>query len=501
MTALRPYQIKVIGDYHAATNRGQRRIILVCPTGAGKTVICASIIDSLVLEHINRSVLVLAHRREIINQTSRKLHAAGVAHGIIQAGFLTRPNERVQVASIQTLWTRAITIGSMNLPPADLLVVDECHHAPAETYRKIIKAYPDADLLGMTATPCRGDGRGLGGIFQTMIETPQVADLIKQRYLVGTRVYAPCDPDLRGVRTQAGDYVESQLAERMDRGNLVGDIVTHWHKYGERRKTVAFAVSVEHSIHIRDEFNKSGVRAEHIDGSTPKPERDATLARLECGDLDVACNCMVLTEGWDMPDVGCCILARPTRKMGLYRQMVGRVLRPADGKTDAIVLDHSGAVFLHGFVEDPVEWTLDPDCRAESPVHRNRRERGSRLIECKNCGAVRVAGEACWHCGFLPQPAGRRVEFHDGELGIVDRSRRAHGNICDPAERARWHAMLAYIANEHGYRPGWVAHQYKEKFKSWPPWGQSPRPIPPSPEVRSWVRSRMIAFAKRRGAA
>jgi DNA repair protein RadD len=501
MTTLRPYQSDVIGDYHAAIDRGQRRIILVCPTGGGKTVIGASIIDSLVHSHINRSVLVLAHRREIINLTSRKLHAAGVAHGIIQAAFPTRPDEPVQVASIQTLWTRAITIGSMNLPPADLLVVDECHHAPAATYRKIIEAYPGAVLLGLTATPCRGDGRGLGGIFQTMIESPQAADLIKQGYLVGTRVYAPCDPDLRGVRTQAGDYVESQLAERMDRDNLVGDIVTHWHKYGERRKTVAFAVSVEHSIHIRDEFIKSGVRAEHIDGSTPKPERDATLAQLESGDLNVISNCMVLTEGWDMPDVGCCVLARPTRKMGLYRQMVGRVLRPTDGKTDAIVLDHSGAVFRHGFVEDPVEWTLDPDRRAESLVHRKRGERGSRLIECKNCGVVRVAGEACWHCGFLPQPAARRVEFDDGELGIVDRSRRAHGNIYDPAERARWHAMLAYIASERGYKPGWVAHQYKEKFKSWPPWGQSPRSIPPSPEVRSWVRSRMIAFAKRRGAA
>jgi DNA repair protein RadD len=158
---------------------------------------------------------------------------------------------------------------------------------------------------------------------------------------------------------------------------------------------VAFAVSVEHSIHIRDEFIKSGVRAEHIDGSTPKPERDATLARLETGDLDVVSNCMVLTEGWDMPDVGCCILARPTRKMGLYRQMVGRVLRPADGKTDAIVLDHSGAVFRHGFVEDPVEWTLDPDRRAESPVHSKRgetprRRRGPRRSSCIRSAASRV---------------------------------------------------------------------------------------------------------------
>ena len=273
----------------------------------------------------------------------------------------------------------------MDLPPANLLVIDECHHAPAQTYQKIIAAYPDAMLLGLTATPCRGDGRGLGGIFETHDRMSAGRDLIEHGYLVGTRVYAPVDPDLRGVRTQAGDYVESRLAERMDRAELVGDIVTHWHKYGERRKTVAFAVNVAHSIHIRDEFIKSGVRAEHIDGSTPKPERDASLARLASGEIELVTNCMVLTEGWDMPEVGCCILARPTKKMGLYRQMIGRVLRPADGKPDAIVLDHSGAVFRHGFVEDPVEWTLDPDRRAESPDARQRAARMAShrgLLEC-----------------------------------------------------------------------------------------------------------------------
>ena len=127
--------------------------------------------------------------------------------------------------------------------------------------------------------------------------------------------------------------VESQLADCMDQPKLIGDIVTHWHKYGERRKTVAFAVNVAHSVHLKEEFVKSGVRAEHIDGSTPKPERDASLARLASGEIELITNCMVLSEGWDMPEVGCCILARPTKKMGLYRQMIGRVLRPAPGKT------------------------------------------------------------------------------------------------------------------------------------------------------------------------
>ena len=421
-----------------------------------------------------------------------------VSHEIIQAGFHGRPLELVQVASIQTLWARAIHRGTMDLPPVDLLVVDECHHTPAGTYRKIIDAYPNATLLGLTATPCRGDGRGLGGIFETIIECPQVADLIGQKYLVRTRVYAPVDPDLRGVRMQAGDYAESQLAERMDRPKLVGDIVTHWHKFGERRKTVAFAVNVAHSIHLRDEFVRAGVRAEHIDGSTPKDERDATLARLESGELEVVTNCMVLTEGWDMPVVGACILARPTRKMGLYRQMIGRVLRPAEGKPDAIVLDHSGAVFRHGFVEDRVHWTLDPDRRAESPTHQQRcTEHSSRLLECTQCGAIRTAGEACFHCGFLPQRPPRAVAFVAGELGLVDGNRRAKADLTDPALRARWHSMLSHIAREKDYKPGWIAHKYKEKFGAWPPWGAAAQPTPPTPEVRSWVRSRQIAFARR----
>ena len=498
MIELRPYQHDIIAEFHPVIAAGHKRIILVAPTGSGKTVIGADIIGSFI--RTAKSVLVLAHRREIITQTASKLFNVGIPHGIIQAGFRTRPLESVQVASIQTLWVRTQN-GAMELPPADLLWIDEAHHCPANTYRKIINCYPNAILLGTTATPCRGDGRGLGGIFEIIIECPQVAELIKQKYLVPTRVYAPVDPDLRGVETRQGDYVESQLAERMDRPQLVGDIIEHWHKFGERRKTVAFATGVRHSIHIRDEFIKSGVRAEHIDGGTPKLERDATLSRLASGEIELVTNCMVLTEGWDMPEAGCVILARPTKKMGLYRQMVGRVLRPADGKPDAIVLDHSGATYRHGFVEDDVQWTLDPDRRAESPTHRKRSELCSRIHECRNCGVASVAGEPCWYCGYLPQRPPRAVQVEDGELGLVGRDRHAHSKVYDPAERARWHAMLIYIGRERGYKPGWASHKYKDKFDTWPPWDSAPQPIPPLPEVRSWVRSRDIAYAKRRAAS
>jgi DNA repair protein RadD len=495
MTELRNYQVDVIAELRRVIETGKRRVILTAPTGAGKTTIAAKMTQAEVAD--GKRVLVLAHRREIIRQTSLKLSGYGVEHGIIQAGLVADPGQSVQVASIQTLWSRGMRRNTMAMPAANLLIIDEAHHCPSETYRKIIAEYPNAVLLGLTATPCRGDGRGLGGIFEAIVETPQVAALIAQGYLVPTKVYAPVNPDLRGVHVRQGDYVETELAERIDRDDLVGDVVTHWHRHGERRKTVAFAVSVAHSVHIKDEFIKSSVRAEHIDGSTPKAERDAALARLASGETELVTNCMVLTEGWDMPPVSCCILARPTRKMALFRQMVGRVLRPAEGKPNAIVLDHSGAIFQHGFVEDPVTWSLDPERRATSPTHAARLAKGpsSRLLECKQCSAVRVAGEPCSQCGYFPRRRATAVVFKDGDLGLFDRDSPTTATVHGPLERADWHAMLIHIAQQHGYKPGWASFKFKEKFGVWPPNGDID-PIPPAPEVLSWVRSRNIAYAK-----
>ena len=498
---LRPYQRDVIDKFHDAVAAGRRRIILVAPTGSGKTIIGADIINTTT--RAQKRVLVLAHRREIIQQTAAKLSMNRVYPGIIMAGVQPRPLELAQLASIQTLWVRSQHTGRMDLPPADLLVIDECHHAPAKTYRKIIAAYPDAVLLGLTATPCRGDGRGLGGIFETMIECPQVPDLISLGFLVPTRTYAPVDPDLSGVRTRHGDYVETELADRMDRAKLVGDIVTHWHKYGERRRTVAFAVSVGHSIHIRDEFIRSGVRCEHIDGSTPKPERDATLARLATGEIEVVSNCMVLTEGWDMPEVGCCILARPTKKMGLYRQMIGRVLRPAP-------------------TARPMRsCSITPERCSDTASSRTRSSGRSTPIASPRTGRTQRARESTARASWNAPPAARSAlpasraaiagSCRSGRRGacpsrtVTLRWSTDHaaptGNVYSPEERERWHGMLICIGQERGYKPGWAAvTSTRKNSDAWPSWGALPEPIPPTPEVRSWVRSRLIAYAKRRSA-
>ena len=294
--------------------------------------------------------------------------------------------------------------------------------------------------------------------------------------------------------TRKGDYVVSQLSDRMNRDDLVGDIVSNWHKHGERRKTLVFCVDVAHSVHVRDEFIKSGVRAEHVDGTTPKTERDAILGRLASGETELVANCMVLTEGFDLPAIGCIVLARPTKQIGLFRQMAGRGLRVAPDKRNLILIDHSGAVYRHGLLTDRIEWTLDVDKKAKNEVHEGRsRSELARLVECSSCGAMRTAGEPCDECGFFPQRKPDAIIFQEGELGLV-RNGDAQSNY-DPHLRMQWHGMLAHIAGERGYKAGWAAHKFKEKFGTWPP-TRHIMPQKPTLEVLSWVRSRNIAWAK-----
>lgn len=490
---LRPYQRDVIARIGVEVSSGRRRVLLIAPTGAGKTVIAAEIIHEAVAKA--QRVLFLAHRRELVRQTSEKLYAAGVDHGIVQAGFPTRPGERVQVASIATLHARAVRSKAIDIPPAELVIVDEAHHARARTYQRLLQEYPQAVIIGMTATPCRGDGRGLGNAFDALVECPSVAELIAEGYLVGTRVYAPSRPDLAGVRVERGDYVESQLAARVDTPQLVGGIVEHWHKLAERRRSVVFATGVAHSVHLRDEFRRSGVLAEHIDGGTAVEERDAILRRLAAGEIELVTNCMVLTEGWDQPEVSCLVLARPTKSIGLFRQMAGRVLRPAPGKDHALILDHSGAVFEHGFAEDPIVWTLKEDKRAANPAHDARGARSGmpRLTSCPECFAVRFEGKGCSICGWKPRPKPADFETADGNLSFVRRNRSVEDVGADM--KSRFHAMLAWVARERGYQPGWVSHKYREKFGTWPA-ARYITPVQPDDAVRSWIRSRQVAYAK-----
>jgi DNA repair protein RadD len=505
MITLHPFQHSIVDDIERAIADGKRRILVVLPTGGGKTVVAAELFKRA--KERRQTALFLAHRREIITQTLQRLTEHGMplgVHGIIMAerAHELRPMAPIQVASIDTLHTRGIRNRSMQLPAADIVAFDEAHRVRGRTRENLIKQYPDAILFGFTATPCRGDGKGLGDIFETMIAGPQVAELTTLGFLVPTKVFAPVYRDIaKGVRTEKGDYVVSALSARMNTTELVGDVVRDWLAHGERRRTVAFCVDVAHSVHVRDAFLRADVRAEHLSGETPVAEREAILARLAAGETEVVSNCMVLTEGWDCPPVSCCVLARPTKQLGLYRQMVGRILRPFEGKADAVILDHAGAVYRHGLPSDDIAWKLAVDRKPQN-VTAVARAQGSvhEIARCPECDAILGGPPPCWSCGWQPQRRGRDVEFVDGELGLVIGG-RAERQPMSYAEQERFYREAMGFAQARGMNPGWAFHAVKAKGIH-APWSWRERgPLPPSAAVAAWCKSRLIAYAKSRNAA
>lgn len=492
---LRDYQVRVNAEVAAARAAGHRRILVALPTGGGKTSCFTEIIREEVAA--GRSVLVLVHRRELLQQAVRRLYAAGIDAAVVAAGQPSRPGVAVQVAMVQTLYGRAVRSSAMTLPPADVVIVDEAHHVIAGTWKKIVARYPDATLIGWTATPVRGDNRGLGGMFNALIQGPSIPALIAAGYLVGTKVWVPYIPDLKGVKSTAGDYNERQLAERMDRQEITGNIPVHYLRHAPGLCCVVFAITRAHGVHIRDDFLRAGVLAEYLDGSTPADERDAILARLAAGKIDVVVNVGVLVEGWDLPQLRCIILARPTRSFGLFLQIIGRGLRPAPGKEHCIILDHAGATLQHGLVDQgAIPWSLQPD-RAIDRKTSSGSSGGSapKLAVCPECTAVYWPGKPCGACGWRPRPRPQSIEAQDGDLVEMGRNGAATRNNPTEAERAAWHGTLTTIAIEKGYKAGWIAHKFHEKFRDWPPRRQPP-PIEPTPECRAWVKSRAIAWAK-----
>lgn len=493
---LRPYQMEAIDALRREVAAGHRRVLLVAPTGSGKTLIAAGIVAGATAK--GRKTLFLAHLRELVRQAAGKLEAAGQDVGVIMAGRLPRPEAPVQVASTWSLHGRAIRSASEELPDADVVVVDEAHHAPGRVYSEIIAKYPKAVILGLSATPCRSDGRGLGWIFETLVECPSVKELTDARFLVPARIFAPPPPDLTSVRTRRGEYVEADLERAMNQQPLVGDAVVQWHRHNSQRQpTVVFGVSVKHSIALRDAFARADVVAEHIDAATPQDEREAILDRLADGRVEVLCNCGVLLEGWDSPTVACLVLARPTKSLALYRQMVGRVLRAAPGKTEALILDHAGGCYMHGLPDDPIEWSLSADRKAQNKVHAARGAGGTTpaLVSCPECHAVRWQGKPCTVCGWRPRPRGDAPEVVDGDLYGVERWKGAQKKEPTPADKRAFQGQLLTICHRRGHSAGWVAHKFREKFGHFPASNSVPA-IEPSPEVLSWVKSRQIAYAK-----
>lgn len=421
------------------------RTLLVVPTGGGKTALSASIIAG----HPGR-VLFVAHRLELINQTARTLERFGVTDiGVVRADDeRTDPNARVQVASIQTLVRRK------DLGDFDLVFIDEAHRATADSYQTVFERWPEAQHIGLTATPVRMNGKPLGDVYDRLVVGAEYEKLIADGFIAQPLVYStPKPPDLSGVRTVAGDYHEGDLAEVMQ--NLVGNVVDELAAKREGRRGVVFAVRVDHSKALVDRFNGAGLRAAHLDGETPLDERKAILSRLERGDLDAVSNVGILTEGWDMPCVKIASIARPTKSLSLWMQMAGRILRPWNG-LQPILLDHGGNVDRHDLPTVDREWSL-----SEKPSPKQGRT-PYRL--CKACFAYFPINEkACPHCGWAAPPPEIKAMLEDG---------RALALAGKKTDRDVYNELVA-AARAKGFKPGYAGVQFKERFGKWPPWAWS----------------------------
>lgn len=462
MLILRDYQQASVNGVRGAYRSGFTAPLLVLPTGGGKTVVFCHIAATTTAR--GKTALILVHRIELLNQTSKALGIAGVDHGLINPKYTPNLMAPVQVASVQTLVKR---LHKYALNP-NLIVIDEAHHATAGTWRKIIDHFPKTLILGVTATPIRTDGAGLGveagGIFDTLVIGPQVTELIDKGFLVRPIVYAPLEKlDLSNVRVQMGDYNKGELSKEVNKPKITGNAVAHYTKLCPGDPCVVFCVSVQHAEDVAAEFRAAGYNFYSVDGAMDDDRREMILTGLGNGTVQGVCSCDLISEGTDIPAIACAILLRPTKSTGLYLQQVGRALRPSDGKDRAIILDHVGNVLTHGLPDDLREWSLEGIKKRRG---KQERENIIKTKQCEKCYAVHPPGPICPVCGHIyinDEPP----EEVSGELTEVDEeaARQIKLNKIREQGAAKTLDELEKIAMSRGYKKGWAKHIYNSRQK------------------------------------
>jgi superfamily II DNA or RNA helicase len=443
---LRPYQQTLADEVRSAYRKGNKCPLVVASTGAGKTVLFSYITHGAATK--GNPVLIAAHRKEIIRQISLSLARFGVEHQIIAAPQAVRQimvahfkafgrsyvrgGSTTMVGSVQTIVTRFDTIKTaVNAarPGSKLLVVmDEGHHVVQDTqWGRVMDEFDQALGLIVTASPERLDGRGLGkgqgGYADTMIEAPGMAWLIENGFLSPYRVFtAPQQIDLTGVHTRMGDFVASEVQERVDKPSVTGDTIKHYMKHAKGMRAVTFCVSVEHSKHVAADFNAAGIPAAHIDGGLDDTARDQAIVDFAEGKILVLCNVGLVSEGFDLGSIAqkdvtidCIIDLAPTQSLVNAMQRWGRALRPAKGKV-AVILDHSGNVFRHGMPDETREWSLEGRKKAKRRAANDNEPGVDRVATCPKCFTVHLPAPRCPTCDHVYPVKERVVESTEGNL-------------------------------------------------------------------------------------
>lgn len=468
----RPYQSRTFDAIRNAIRSGKRRILVVLPTGAGKGYMAARLMQ-LSAEKGLKSIFFAA-QRELIRQINGQLTRLDVPSSVIMAGVQDEFDSSeafIQSAlcmscAKDTLWSRAFRRGTMEVPQADVIHIDEAHGSLAKTWDAIGKRYENAYEIGWTATPCRTDGRGLGDRYDCLIQAATYAELQRDGHLVPVRVFAPSRPDLARLKISRGDYSKGDLEKRLDRSEMVGNIIDNWRKHSDGRQTIVFPAGVQHSIHVRNEFRRIGVSAEHIDGKMPTAERDEIMGRAHDGACRVLCSYNCLHTGIDVPRMKYLICARPTKSFSLWRQMGGRIQRPYPGHDHCVIQDHSDNALVFGYPDEDVDWTLDTTEKIqERKAAKDREKKVSEPFQCKSCQTV-YRGPQCPKCGHKNERRGSEVKMTKGELRELERKKANRAATVMDKQKA-WDEALGWAVGTRK-KVGAAAWRYRNQFGVWP---------------------------------
>lgn len=501
---LREYQINTIEKLRNSIRNGNRRLILQASCGAGKTIMAAEIVSRALGK--NKKIIFLVHFRQLAYQAMERFQDYGIGDEVsfIMAGEKTDHEKPVQIISVQT-YGRRLQLDSLEsnqwFKDADLVIYDECHASIAKTRKEIIDLYKDdAVILGLSASPCRADGRGLGEIYQDIVPCIGIKELTQQGYLVPARYFGAQElPDLEKIPTVAGDYNQKELGKRVNKKRLIGDILLNWTRIAGDRSTVIFATNVKHSLHIKEQFQRNDISIEHVDAHTPQEERDDIIRRWKDGDVQVVTNVGVFSEGADFPWCDCCVAARPTKSYARFIQIAGRPARPYPGKKDFIFIDHANLIPMHGFIEDPVTWSLDGRKIAWSKPKNQPKEKLPNPVKCRVCSQIFIDRKSCPVCNTELVRFGRKIEHTDHELKELKKKNRDYSWD----EKVSVMQALVWHAEKKGYKPGWSAFAYKDFFGVMPndPRVKYAEPVKPEGKAKNILKHILIrksyAYRKR----
>ena len=442
---LRPYQIDLENGVRQAYREGYRSPCIVLPCGGGKSVIIADIAKQTTAK--GNRVLFLVHRRELCDQIRNTFTRWGV---------------NMRLCDIMMVQTAARRLGK--IPEPKLIITDENHHCLANTYRKIYDYFPDCRRVGVTATPVRLNGDGLGDVNDKLIIGVSAKWLIANNCLAPYDYYAPSIVDLSGAKISRGEFDTSSVEKLVLKKAVFGDVVSYYRKLADGKQAICYCTSIRHSIEMAAAFCSAGIEAEHIDGSTPKVERDEIVRKFKNGAIDILCNVDLISEGFDVPDCECAILLRPTQSLTLYIQQAMRCMRYRPGKR-AVIIDHVGNYARHGLPDDDREWTLakkdhskkmekseaDEDTVTQCPTcfltFHTRDEFGEIVRICPDCGAE------------IPVKERKEIEQKEATLEKIE-------GFCidysDPDSCKSYNELLLY-AKKHGYKPGWAYYQARKR--------------------------------------